>query len=68
MHIEEAAVEVGRNSDSSNEDFTFVIIATSIAGVIVLATLIIAIVAVRYECKKQRVRRPNKSPRNYHNL
>ena len=68
MYVEERAVEVGRNSNNSSDDFTMVIIASSVAGLIIISAIIVAIVAMRYECKKPKVRRPDGVSRNYNYL
>ena len=66
--IEERGVEEGQNSNKSRRDFTMVIVSLSIAGLIVIFTIIIAFIALRYECKKSKLRRPNKVAQHYRNL
>lgn len=69
MHyIEDSAVEIGGNSNKSSKDFTIVIIATFVAGLIIVATIVTAIAATRCECKKSRARISNSSQRTYHHL
>ena len=68
MYVEERAVEEGQNSNRSKQDLTMVIISLSIAGLIVIVTIIIAFSALRYECKKSKVRRPDSAPQRYHYL
>ena len=65
--IEERAVEEGHNSNKPSKDYTVVIIALSAAGLIVIFTIVTAFIALRYECKKSKLRRPNTSSR-YRNL
>ena len=68
LYVEERAVEEGQNSKRPTKDFTIVIITLSIAGLIVITTIIIAFSALRYECKRSKLRRPNSIPQRYHNL
>ena len=63
-YIEERAVEEGHNSSKPSKDYTVVIIALSAAGLIVIFTIVTAFIALRYECKKPKLRRPSQHYRN----
>jgi len=64
-YIEERAVEEGHNSSKPSKDHTVVvIIALSAAGLIVIFTIVTAFIALRYECKKPKLRRPSQRYRN----
>ena len=66
--IEKGAVEVGRNSNNSSDNFTIVIIAGSVAGLIIIFAIIVAVVAMHYECRKPKVRMPNRPSGSYNYL
>ena len=68
VHIEERTVEEGQNSFRSSKDFTIVIAMLCIAGLIVIVTILIAFSAVRYECKRSKLRRPDRAPQRYQYL